>query len=94
MGRDQKKTFDFQEFFDQVSVKSSHMIQIKKSMIQLVDELVEEELIQLELQIIYKNWKKRQIRIEELTNCIISKRIQYFKFNEIIKNKKYWYFRS
>lgn len=42
-----------------------------------------------ELQISYKNGNENQIQIEELTTSVITKRIQYFKFYEILKNKKY-----
>lgn len=50
--------------------------------------MVKNKFMEPELQIIYKNGNKKLIRIEELTISIINKRIQYFKFYEIIKNKK------
>jgi len=87
--KDQKKTFDLEELFNQVSVSISRMLQIKKEFVQLLKELVEQKFIEPELQIIYKNGKQRQIILEELTLNRINRRIRYVKFNEIIKNKKY-----
>lgn len=82
--KDQQKTFDLEEFFNQVSVSSSRMIQIKKKIIQLIKELVENKSIEPELQIIYKNGNEKQVQIEKLTTSRINKRIKYLKFNEII----------
>lgn len=65
------------------------MVHIKKEFGKLLKELVEQKFIQPELQIIYKNGKQRQIRVEELTVNKITKRIRYIKLNEIIKSKKY-----
>jgi hypothetical protein len=87
--RDQKKTFDLEELFNQVSLSSSQIVRIKKQFVRLLKELVEQKIIESELQIIYKNGTQRQIKVEELTVRIITRRIQYVKFNEIIKNKKY-----
>jgi hypothetical protein len=36
----------------------------------------------------YKNGKEKQVDINKLVISTINKRIQSFKFNEIIKNKK------
>ena len=43
--------------------------------------------IEPELQIIYTNGKEKQLHIDKLVTSNINRRIQYFKFNEIIKNK-------
>jgi len=47
--KDQKKTFDLEELFNQVSVSSSRMVQIKKEFGKLLKELVQQKLIQPEL---------------------------------------------
>ena len=53
----QQKIFDLEEFFNQVSFPNSYMIQIKKSIIQLLNELVDNQIIQTELEIIPKKEK-------------------------------------
>ena len=54
----------------------------------MLQELIENKIIEPELQIISKNGKEKQGHMNKLVTSTINKRIQYFKFNEIIKNKK------
>ena len=60
---------------------------MKEKLIQLLQELIENKIIEPELQIIYTNGKEKQLHIDKLVTSNINRRIQYFKFNEIIKNK-------
>jgi len=50
-------------------------------------ELSEHNIIESELQIIYKNGKEKQIQIKELTTSILNRRIQYLKLKESILTK-------
>ena len=84
----QQKIFDLEEFFNQVSLPNSYMIQIKKSIIQLLNELVEDQIIETELEIIPKKGKNKHIPIKNLTTSNISRRIKYLKVTENIKNQK------
>lgn len=60
---------------------------MKEKLIQLLQELIENKIIEPELQIIYKNGKEKQVHIDKLVTSTINKRIQYLKFNEIIKKR-------
>jgi hypothetical protein len=63
------------------------MIKIKKSMIQLLKELVEDEIIHNQLEILFKSGKKKEGLIKILTASDITRRIKYLKFTENINNQ-------
>jgi len=82
---EQEKILDIQEFFNTINVPNNQLIQIKKSIIQLLNELVENKIIHNELQIIFKSGKKTHGLIKNLTTSDITRRIKHIKLNEIIK---------
>ena len=55
---DQKKTLDIEEFFTTINVRNDPLIQIKKNLIRLLSELVENKIIQNEVEISLKSGKK------------------------------------
>ena len=79
---------DIQELFERVSVSNSRMVQMKKKLIQLLQELVEKKSLRPEIQIISKGGKKKHVQLKKLTSSSITRRIKYLKFNEIIHNHK------
>lgn len=54
----QQKTFNLQELFSQISVLNTRMIEIKKDLIQLLQELNQQQRIKSKLQLISKNGKE------------------------------------
>jgi hypothetical protein len=86
--KDQQKKLDIQELFERVSVSNSRMVRVKEKLIQLLQELVENKSLRPEIQIISKGGKKKHVQLKNLTSSIITRRIKYLKFNEIIHNHK------
>lgn len=78
-----KKCFDLQEYFNQVSVAGNRMVVIKKEIIRLLTELSTNNIIEPELEIVYKSGKEKQIQIKELNTFILNRRIHYLKLYEI-----------
>jgi hypothetical protein len=83
---EQEKKLDLDEFFKRVNVPNKQLIQIKKSIIQLLNKLVENKIIHNEVEIILKSGKKKDQLIKKLTTSDITRRIKYIKFDEKIKN--------
>ena len=77
-----EKKLDLEEFFKPISVRNNQLIQIKKSIIQLLNKLVENRIIQNEVEIVLKSGKKTHGLIKNLTTSDITRRIKYIKFHE------------
>nr|UKC63234.1 hypothetical protein [Haslea ostrearia] len=78
------KRLDLEKFFDRVHVPNNQLIEIKKSIIQLLNELVENKIIHNEVGIILKSGKKKDRLIKNLTTSDITRRIKHIKFHEKI----------
>ena len=85
---EQEKRLDLQEFFNTINVRNDQLIQIKKSLIRLLSELVENQIIHNEVEIILKSGKKKDRLIKHLTASDITQRIKYIKFYEILNSLK------
>ena len=83
---EQEKRLDLDEFFNRVNVANNQLIQIKKSMIQLLNELVENKIIHNEVRLVLKSGKKKDQLIKNLTTSDITRRIKHIKFHEKIDN--------
>ena len=81
---DQKKRLDLKGFFNRINVRNDPLIQIKKNLIRLLNELVENKIIQNEMEILLKSGKKKYYLIENLTTSDITRRIKYIQLHEII----------
>ena len=81
---DREKRLDLEEFFNPINVRNAALIQIKKNIIRLLSELVENKIIQDEVEILLKSSKKRDRLIQNLTISDITRRIKYIKFYEIL----------
>ena len=79
---EQKKTLDLEEFFNPINFRNNDLIQIKKRMIQLLNELVETQIIHNEVDIVLKSGKKKYQLIKKLTTSQITRRIKHIKFHE------------
>ena len=79
----QKKKLDLEEFFNTINVRNDPLIQIKKNLIQLLSELVENKIIQNEVEVILKSGKKKYHLIKNLTTSDITRRIKYIQLHEI-----------
>ena len=82
---EQEKLLDLQEFFNTINVRNNQLIQIKKNLIQLLNELVGNQIIHNEVEIMLKSGEKKDRLIKNLTNSHITRRIKYIKFHEILK---------
>lgn len=82
----QEKKLNLDEFFKRVNVPNKQLIQIKKSIIQLLNELVENKIIQNEMKVVLKSGRKKDQLIRKLTTSDITRRIKYLEFDEKIKN--------
>ena len=83
---EKEKKLNLDEFFKRVNVPNKQLIQIKKSIIQLLNELVENKIIQNEIKVVLKSGRKKDQLIRKLTTSDITRRIKYLKFDEKIKN--------
>jgi|TARA_B110000483_G_C17910257_1_gene432825 hypothetical protein len=81
---DQKKTLDLEEFFNAINIRNDPLIQIKKNLIRLLSELVENKIIQNEVEILLKSGKKKYYLIKNLTISDITRRIKYIQLHEIL----------
>jgi hypothetical protein len=72
---DQKKRLNLEEFFNAINVRNDPLIQIKKNLIQLLSELVDNKIIKNEVEIILKTGKKKSHLIKILTSSDITGRI-------------------
>ncbi len=80
-----EKRLDLQEFFNPINYRNTALVQIKKNIIKLFNELVENEIIQNEVGIILKSGKNKDHLIQNLTTSDITWRIKYIKFHEILR---------
>ena len=80
-----EKRLDLKEFFNTINVRTNQLIQIKESIIELLNELVENKIIQNEVEIEFKSGKKKDRLIKNLTTSDITRRIKDIKFHEILK---------
>ena len=83
----QEKILNLEEFFNTINVRNDQLIKIKESMIQLLKELVKDKIIHNQLEIVFKNGKKKDGLIKILTASDITRRIKCLKFTENIKNR-------
>lgn len=56
---DQKKRLNLKKFFNKLNVRNDPLIKIKKNIIRLLSELVENKISQNEVEIILKSGKKK-----------------------------------
>lgn len=82
---EQEKRLDLDEFFNRVNVPNSQLIEIKKNIIQLLNELVEDKIIHDEVELVLKSGNKKDQLIKNLATSDITRRIQHIKFHEKIK---------
>jgi len=82
---DQKKRLYLEEFFNTINVRNDPLIQIKKNLIQLLSELVENKIIQNEVEVILKSGKKKYHLIKNLTTSDITRRIKDIQLHEILQ---------
>lgn len=83
----QKKILNLEEFFNAINVRNDSLILIKKNLIQLLIELVENKIIQNDVEIVLKSDKKKYHLIKNLTVSDITRRIKYIQLHEIIPKK-------
>lgn len=69
---DQKKRLDLKEFFNRINVRNDPLNQIKKNLIRLLNELVENKIIQNEVEILLKSGKKK---------TLFDRKFNYFGYN-------------
>ena len=82
---EQTKRLDIEEFFNTIHVRNNLLIQIKKNIIELLNELVENKIIQNEVEVVLKSGKKKYHLIKNLTTSDITRRIKYIQLHEILQ---------
>jgi len=82
---EQKKRLNLEEFFNAINVGNDPLIQIKKNIIQLLSELVENKIIQNEVEVVLKSGRKKYHLIKNLTVSDIIRRIKYIQLHEIVQ---------
>jgi hypothetical protein len=85
---DRGKILDLEEFFNTINVRNDPLVQIKKNLIRLLSELVENEIIQNEVEVILKSGKEKDRLIKNLTTSDITRRIKYIQLHEILEKVK------
>ena len=83
---EREKRLDLEEFFNPINVRNADLIQIKKTILQLLRELVENKIIHNQLEIVLKSGKKKEVWVKKLTASDITRRIKYLNFTENIRN--------
>ena len=81
----QEKKLNLDKFFDQVNVSNKQLIKIKKNIIKLLKELVEDRIIDDEIVLVLKSDEKKDLLIQKLITSYITRRIKYIEFNEKIQ---------
>lgn len=81
---DREKRLALEEFFNPINVRNADLIKMKKNIIRLLSELVENKIIEDKVEILLKSGKKRDRLIQNLTISDITRRIKYIKFYEIL----------
>ena len=79
----EKKILDLEDFFNTMNIRNDPLIQLKKNLIQLLNELVEKKIIQNKVVLILKSQKNKDHLIQNLTTSDITRRIKYIQFHEI-----------
>ena len=82
---EREKRLDLEEFFNPINVRNADLIQIKKTILQLLRELVENKIIHNQLEIVLKSGKKKEVWVKKLTASDITRRIKYLNFTENIR---------
>lgn len=83
---EREKKLDLEEFFKPINDRNDQLLKIKKSIIQLLNELVENRIIQNEGVIVLKSGKRTHELIKNLTTSDITRRIKHIKLTEVLKN--------
>jgi hypothetical protein len=83
---EQEKVLNLENFFNGINANSNQRLKIKKSLLQLLQELVKVNIISDDLIIVLKSNNEKKVSIKSLTNLDITRRIKYLKFMEKIKN--------
>jgi len=81
---DQEKRLDLEEFFNPINIRNADLIKMKKNIIRLLSELIENKIIEDKVEILLKSVKKRNRLIQNLTISDIIRRMKYIKFYEIL----------
>jgi len=84
---EREKSLDLEEFFNPINVRNTDLIEIKKTIIHLLREMVENQIVQNQLEIVLKSGNKKEVVIKNLTTLDITRRIKYLNFTENIRNK-------
>ena len=82
---EQEKKLNLIEFFNKVNASNNQLIKIKKNIIQLLNELVEDKIIDNKAEFVLKSGGKKDLLIKNLTTFDITRRIKYIKFHEKIQ---------
>ena len=82
---DRKKILYLEKFFNTINARNDALIQIKKNIIRLLIELVENKIIQNEVEIVLKIGKKKDMLIQKLTTSDITRRISYIQLYETLQ---------
>ena len=82
---EREKTLDLQEFFNSINYRNTALIQIKKNLIRLLNELVENKIIQNDVEFVVKSGKKKYHLVKKLTDSDITRRIKYIQLHEILR---------
>ncbi len=85
---DQKKRLYLEEFFNTINVRNDPLVRIKKNLIQLLSELVENKIIYNEVEVILKSGRKKDRLIKNLPTSDIIRWIKYIQLHEILKKVK------
>ena len=81
---DRNKTIDLEEFFNTINIRNDPLIQVKKNLIRLLSELVDNRIIQNKVEILLKSGKKKYYLIKNLTISNVTRRIKCIQLYEIL----------
>ena len=82
---DRKKKLDLEKFFNTINLRNNQLVGIKKNIIKLLRELVENKVIENEMEIVLKSGKKKDMLVQKLTSSDITRRIKYIQLYEILR---------
>lgn len=82
---EQEKKLNLEEFFNEVNASGKQILQIKKNVIKLLNELVEDIIINNDIRLVFKSGVEKDQLIKNLITSDITRRMKYIKFHEKIQ---------
>lgn len=82
-----KKTFYLSQFLQQIKLSNQKIVEVKKDLIVLIQDLVQEAIIQDKITLVYHNTHTQDLDQDQLNFKQVNRRIKYLVFYEKVHKK-------